>query len=153
MCWWVFRCTVLMFGIASHSRHNFSVSIWFQSSPPLDSILVFWFQTKPSRFHFDSKNVGWIPFRSPNSRVVSLCHSRKLAGFYFPKGAAKAEPKVVQLFLLMFYFCVRKRILDFQFWTGNPPFWDLENVLSPEGTLRKQNPYGVHLLFFPFYCV
>ena len=24
--------------------------------------------------------------------------------------------------------------------------------LSPQGTLRKQNPYGVHLIFFPFYC-
>ena len=45
-----------------------------------------------------------------------------------PKGAAKAEPKVVQLFYLCFIW-VRKRILDSQFLTGNPPFWNLENVL------------------------
>ena len=37
-------------------------------------------------------------------------------------------------------YCVRKRILDFQFCTGNPPFWNLQNVLSPEGTLRVAEP-------------
>ena len=37
-------------------------------------------------------------------------------------------PKVVQLFLLML-FCLRKRILDFQFTLGNPPFRDPPNVL------------------------
>ena len=31
-------------------------------------------------------------------------------------------------------FCVRKRILDFKFTGGFLPFWNLENVLSPEGT-------------------
>ena len=43
-----------------------------------------------------------------------------------PEGAAKTEPKVVKLFF--------------------------NNVLSPERTQRKQNPYGVDLLFFAFYC-
>ena len=49
---------------------------------------------------------------------------------YPPNGAAKAEPKVVRLFLLMFYFCIRKRILDFQFAVENSPFLNIENVLS-----------------------
>ena len=57
---------------------------------------------------------------------------------YPPKRAAKAEPEVVQLFLVMFYFWVRKRILDFQFTDGNSTFWNLENVLSPEGTLESR---------------
>ena len=39
--------------------------------------------------------------------------------FYPPNGAAKTVLKVVQLFLLMFYFCVRKRVLDSQFTGGN----------------------------------
>ena len=30
----------------------------------------------------------------------------------------------------------------FRFTCGHPPYWHLENVLSPEGTLRKQNPMG-----------
>ena len=37
---------------------------------------------------------------------------------------------------------VRKRILDLSFQRGNPPFWNFEIVLSPDGTLRKQNPMG-----------
>ena len=62
---------------------------------------------------------------------------------YPTKGLCESrEPKVVQLFLLMFYFCVRKRILDFQFTGENSPFWNLENVLSPEGNLRKQTRRG-----------
>ena len=48
--------------------------------------------------------------------------------FDSPKGAAKAVPKVVQLFLLMLYFCVRKRILDSQFTARNSPIWHLEIV-------------------------
>ena len=50
----------------------------------------------------------------------------------------KAEPKAVQLFLLMFYFCVRKRLLDFQFPDGSSSFCDLENVLFPEGTSKAE---------------
>ena len=35
-----------------------------------------------------------------------------------------------------------KGIWHFCFNGGNPPFWNLEDVLSLEGTLRKQNPMG-----------
>ena len=53
-------------------------------------------------------------------------------------GAAKVEPKVVQLFLLKFYFFVRKRILDFQFTNGFLPFGDLA-IVRMDGRERNQN--------------
>ena len=59
-------------------------------------------------------------------------------GVYPPKRAAKAVPKVVQLFLLVFYFCFSKRILDFQFTGGNSPFLDLEKYFIPRSEQRKQ---------------
>ena len=36
---------------------------------------------------------------------------------------------------------VGKGLWTFRIRSGNPPFWNLEFVLSPEGTLRKQIPY------------
>jgi len=51
-----------------------------------------------------------------------------------PEGTAKAVPKVVQLFLLMFYFWVGNVYWTFKIRIFHRPFWDLENVLSPEGT-------------------
>ena len=54
-----------------------------------------------------------------------------------PEGTPKGEPKVVQLFLLMFYFsillCLEKGVWHFQFTGGNSPFWNLENVLLSDG--------------------
>ena len=38
-------------------------------------------------------------------------------------------------------------MLDFQFTGENSPFWNLENVLSPEGTLRKQRTEGGPIVF------
>ena len=53
---------------------------------------------------------------------------------------------------LYILLCLRKGILTFIFSGGNPPFWNLENVLSPEGTLRSRTQWGP-FWFFPFYCV
>ena len=39
-----------------------------------------------------------------------------------PEGTAKAVPKVVQLFLLMFYFGLGNVYWTFRFRAGNPPF-------------------------------
>ena len=50
----------------------------------------------------------------------------------------------------MSYFCVRKRILDFQFVVVNPPFWNLENVLSPKGA-AKADPKVVQLFLLMCY--
>ena len=57
---------------------------------------------------------------------------------YPPKRAAKAVLKVVQLFLLVFYFCFSNRILDFQFIGGNSPFLDFEKYFIPRSEQRKQ---------------
>ena len=53
--------------------------------------------------------------------------------FYHSKGAAKAAPIVVQLFLLMFYFWVREGILDFQFTAGNSPFETMKMFFRMDG--------------------
>ena len=81
-------------------------------------------------------------FDTSNNLVPVIRLFEILEMFYPPKGAPKAEPKVVQLFLLMFYFCARKRILDFKFANYFLLFRDLENVLSPGGRLRMQLPRG-----------
>ena len=31
-------------------------------------------------------------------------------------------------------------------------FETIERFYPPKGLCEKQNPYGVHLIFFPFYC-
>ena len=81
------------------------------------------------------------------------------------------EPKEVQLFLLMFYppkglckadteggpivftyvlFCLRKRILDFFFNSGFWPFLNLQNVLSPGGTLLSRARKGSNCFYLCF---
>ena len=62
------------------------------------------------------------------------CRKRfTVSSVWFISGRNFREPKVVQLFLLRFQFCVRYRILDFQFTAGFLPFWDLEKFYLPEG--------------------
>ena len=58
--------------------------------------------------------------------------------FYPPKGRLPADSSRGPIVFTYVLFCVRKRILDFQFTSGNSSFLNLENVLSPEGTLLKQ---------------
>ena len=92
----------------------------------------------------------WVGF-SKDEKNILLGIFRKLFNLYPPTGAAKAVPKVVQFFLLMFEFWIRKRILEFQFTGGFVPFWDLENVLSPEGTLQsryRRRSYCFLLMFY-----
>ena len=77
-------------------------------------------------------------------KAHEFCYYNKYNKFnielYSHKRAAKAVPKVVQLFLLVFYFRFSKRILDFQFTGRFLPFLNLENILSPKGTLRVAEP-------------
>ena len=74
-----------------------------------------------------------ICFCNRDSQIIDLASSyRQFQCAYYlysayqyilsPEGSCKSRTKVVQIFLLMFYFCVRKRILDFQFTAGNLPF-------------------------------
>ena len=51
-----------------------------------------------------------------------------------------------------FHFIVLgKGVWTFHFRSGIPPFWNLENVLSPQGTLRSRTQWGPFDIF-PFYC-
>ena len=50
-----------------------------------------------------------------------------------PEGTAKAEPKVVQLFLLSILLCSRKGVWCLKIWTFRRPFWKLENILFTVG--------------------
>ena len=62
---------------------------------------------------------------------------------YPSKGLCKANTEGGPIVFTYFLFCVRKRILDFQFTSGFLHFWDLENVLSLEGTLLFRVPKEV----------
>ena len=68
-----------------------------------------------------------------------------LENVYPPKGICKTDTEGGPIIFTYFLFCVRKRILDFQFTDGFLPFWDLENVLFPEGTLLCRVPKEVQL--------
>ena len=70
---------------------------------------------------------------------------------YPPKGAARAEPKVVQLFLLIFYFKVWKRILDFNLKTKNSLF-ETSKCFSVrmDGTGRNRTAIKSVFIFFHF---
>ena len=105
----------------------------------------------------------WGPFDSFNFIVVwkgCLTLSIYWLKFSFLKSwkcfiprmdSAKQNPNGARL-ILSILLCLGKGVCYFKFTVGNSPFWNLENLLSPEGTLRKQNPCGVHLRVFPFYC-
>ena len=82
--------------------------------------------------YFVLGNVYW----TFNLQAV-FCLFETLKMFFPRRDSAKQKPKEVQLFLLVL-FSVRKRIYDCQFTDGFLPFWDLENVLSPQGTLQSR---------------
>ena len=54
--------------------------------------------------------------------------------FHPPKGLCKVDTEGGPIVFTYVIFCIRKRILHFQFVGGFLPFGDLENVLSSEGT-------------------
>ena len=75
-----------------------------------------------------------------------------LKTFYPPKGAAKAELKVVQLFLLMFYCGLRKVFDTFNFELVIRLFEFLKMFYPPKG-VAKAAPMGstlqsFHLLWY-----
>ena len=54
----------------------------------------------------------------------------------------------------MYYFGLGNVYWSFRFRKGNPPFWNLANVLSPEGTLRSKTQWvpfdSLSILFWTF---
>ena len=71
--------------------------------------------------------------------------------FYPPKGLCKADTEGGPIVFTYVLFSLRKRILDFHFTSGNPPFWDLQNVLSPEGTSACRLLKEVQLFLLMYY--
>ena len=71
--------------------------------------------------------------------------------FYPPKGLCKADTEGGPIVFTYILFCARKRILEFQFCIGYPPFWDPPNVLSPGGTLQSRARKGSNCFYFQFY--
>ena len=70
-----------------------------------------------------------------------------------PKWTLQSRAQWGPFDIISILLCLEKGVWCFKIRIGRWPFWYAENVLTPEGTLRKQNPYGVDLIFFPFYCV
>ena len=73
--------------------------------------------------------------------------------FYPPKGLCEADTEGGPIVFTYVLFCLRTRILDFHFTGGNPPFWNLQNVLSPEGTLRSRTRMGSILILSILLCL
>ena len=82
-----------------------------------------------------------------------ICLFEILKMFYPPKGFCESRFRMGGPFdSLSILLCLRKGVWTFRFSGGNPPFQNLENVLSPEGTAIAE-PNGVNLGFCPFYCI
>ena len=79
-------------------------------------------------------------------KAHEFCYYNKYNNFnielYSHKRAAKAVPKVVQLFLPVFYFYVSKCKLDIRFTGANTSFLDLENILFPEVSSESSTEGG-----------
>ena len=96
-------------------------------------------------FYFGLGNVYWT-FNLQS--VFCLFETSKM--FSPPEGLCRAEPEGGPIFFTYVLFWVRKRILDFQFTGGFFPFGDLENVLSPGGTLQSRARKGFNCFYLCF---
>ena len=95
--------------------------------------------------YFGLGNVYW----TFNLQAV-FCLFETLKMFYPPKGLCKADTEGGPIVFTYVLFCVRKRILDFQFTCGFLPFWDPPNVLSPGGTLQSRARKGSNCFYLCF---
>ena len=91
-------------------------------------------------------NIGWT-FNLPS--VFRLFETFKM--FYPPKGLCKAEPERGPIVFTNVLFGVGKGTGIFKITTFRWPFWNLENVLSPGGTLRSRARKGSNCFYFTFY--
>ena len=93
------------------SRFLSNVTIWKQLFSPILEVNMF----------------GKFPWKI---RVIAT----NLEVFYPPKGRLLTDSSRGPIVFYLWIIWLRKGILHFQFPGGFLPFWDLENVLSPEGT-------------------
>ena len=71
--------------------------------------------------------------------------------FYPPEGLCWAEPEGGPIVFTFHFIGVGRGTGGFNFRGGNPPFWNLENVLSPGGTLLSRVLKGSNCFYFRFY--
>ena len=68
-----------------------------------------------------------------------ICRFEILKMFYPPKGLCEAEPEWGPFEKSFHLLCLEKGVGTFKFTGGGErPFWNLENVLSPEGTAKAE---------------
>ena len=77
--------------------------------------------------------------------VIRLFETSRM--FYLPEGLCRADTEGGPIVFYLWIIWLRKGILDFQFVTGKSPFWNIQNVLSPGGTLRRAEPEGGPIVF------
>ena len=70
---------------------------------------------------------------------------------YPPKGRLAADSSRAPIIFTYVLFWVRKTLEAFQFSAGNPPFSNVENVLSHDGDVCLHTPVGVQLFLLMFY--
>ena len=70
-----------------------------------------------------------------------LCLFEILKIFYPPKGVCEAAPKG-SIWRSFHFMCSRKGTGHLRFWSGNPRFRNLRNVLSPEGSCECRSRMG-----------
>ena len=68
-----------------------------------------------------------------------------------PEGLCRAEPERGPIVFALHFIGVGRGTGGFKFWAGNPPFWKVENVLSPGGTLQCRARKGSNCFYFRFY--
>ena len=70
--------------------------------------------------------------------------------YYPPEGLCGAEPERGPIVFTLHFIGVGRGTGGFNFRGGNPPFWNLENVLSPRGTLRSRARKGSNCFYLCF---
>ena len=89
--------------------------------------------------------------------LTLLIYGRKFAFLkilkmlYPPEGLCWAEPEGGPIVFTLHFIGVGRGTGGFNFSGGNPPFWNLENVLSPGGTLLSRARKGSNCFYFTFF--
>ena len=84
------------------------------------------------------------------SLIIRLFEILKM--FYPPEGLCGAEPEGGPIVFTLDFIGVGKGTEGFKFWAGNPPFWNVENVI-PRRDSAEQSPKVVQLFLLSILLV
>ena len=82
--------------------------------------------------------------------ALVICLFENPPMFYPPEGLCSAEPERGPIVFTLHLIGVGRGTGGFNFSGGNPPFWNLENVLSPGGTLLSRARKGSNCFYLYF---